>query len=147
MSANFLNQLVGSFAMPAAENPTVAIMEAAFRHHGLDWRYINCEVAPDNLRDAVKGAYAMGWAGFNCSIPHKVAVIEHIDELGNCLQPALVIGIFVIILAQRFLHTARFIDPSQPPFRIEQQHHHRVDTLFPMGRDVIMRCRLYRTGR
>jgi shikimate dehydrogenase len=23
----------------------------------------------------------MGWAGFNCSIPHKVAVIEHLDEL------------------------------------------------------------------
>lgn len=86
MSANFLSQLVGSFAMPAAENPTVAIMEAAFRHHGLDWRYINCEVSPDNLRDAVKGAYAMGWAGFNCSIPHKVAVIEHIDELGRSAE-------------------------------------------------------------
>ena len=23
----------------------------------------------------------MGWAGFNCSIPHKVAVIAHLDEL------------------------------------------------------------------
>ena len=26
-------------------------------------------------------ARAMGWAGFNCSIPHKVAVIAHLDEL------------------------------------------------------------------
>jgi len=25
----------------------------------------------------------MGWAGFNCSIPHKVAVIEHLDGLGD----------------------------------------------------------------
>ena len=31
----FLPGLLGSFAKPAAENPTVAIMEAAFRHHGL----------------------------------------------------------------------------------------------------------------
>ena len=23
----------------------------------------------------------MGWAGFNCSLPHKVAVIEHLDGL------------------------------------------------------------------
>lgn len=25
----------------------------------------------------------MGWAGFNCSIPHKVAVIDHLDGLGE----------------------------------------------------------------
>jgi shikimate dehydrogenase len=79
---NFLLPLTGSFAMPAAENPTVAMIEAAYRHHKLDWRYLNCEVAPENLGDAVRGARAMGWRGFNCSIPHKVAVIEHLDGLG-----------------------------------------------------------------
>ncbi|WP_246564827.1 shikimate dehydrogenase [Ancylobacter sonchi] len=72
--------------MPAAENPTVAMVEAAYRHHGLDWRYINCEVAPEALGDAVRGARAMGWRGFNCSIPHKVAVIEHLDGLGESAQ-------------------------------------------------------------
>ena len=86
MAPNFLSQLVGSFAMPAAENPTVAMMEAAFRHHNLDWRYINCEVPPEQLGDAVKGARAMGWAGFNCSLPHKVAVIEHLDGLGESAE-------------------------------------------------------------
>jgi shikimate dehydrogenase len=80
---NFLSLLTGSFATPAAENPTVAMIEAAYRHHGLDARYINCEVGPDGLGDAVRGAWAMGWAGFNCSIPHKVAVIEHVDGLGD----------------------------------------------------------------
>ncbi|UTW11512.1 shikimate dehydrogenase [Marinobacterium rhizophilum] len=83
MSANFLSELTGSFSRPSAENPTVAMMEAAYRHHGLDWRYINCEVAPEDLGAAVLGARAMGWAGFNCSIPHKVAVIEHLDGLGE----------------------------------------------------------------
>lgn len=80
---DFLAKLTGSFAMPAAENPTVAMVEAAYRHHGLNWRYINCEVSPENLGDAVRGAKAMGWAGFNCSIPHKVAVIDHLDGLGE----------------------------------------------------------------
>jgi shikimate dehydrogenase len=79
----FLSLLTGSFATPAAENPTVAMIEAAYRHHGVDARYLNCEVAPEALGDAVRGAVAMGWVGFNCSIPHKVAVIEHLDRLGT----------------------------------------------------------------
>jgi shikimate dehydrogenase len=80
---NFLSTLVGSFSEGANGNPTVAMIEAAFRHHGLNWRYINCEVPPEKLGDAVKGARAMGWMGFNCSIPHKVTVIEHLDGLGE----------------------------------------------------------------
>ncbi|MCH2118685.1 MAG: shikimate dehydrogenase [Pirellulales bacterium] len=80
---DFLSQLTGSFAQPAAENPTVAMVEAAYQHHGLPWRYLNCEVSPENLADAVRGARAMGWAGFNCSLPHKVAVIDHLDGLGE----------------------------------------------------------------
>jgi shikimate dehydrogenase len=86
---NFLSLLTGSFAQPAAENPTVAMIEAAYRHHGVDARYLNCEVAPEALADAVRGARAMGWRGFNCSLPHKVAVIEHLDRLG---ESAAVIG-------------------------------------------------------
>ena len=80
---SFLAQLTGSFSTPAAGNPTVAMIEAAFRHHRLHWRYINCEVRPEDLADAVRGARAMGWAGFNCSLPHKVEVIRHLDGLGE----------------------------------------------------------------
>jgi shikimate dehydrogenase len=94
---SFLSLLTGSFATPAAENPTVAMVEAAFRHHGLDARYINCDVPPEALGDAVRGARAMGWAGFNCSIPHKVAVIEHLDGLGDS---AAVIGAVNCVVAR-----------------------------------------------
>ena len=80
---SFLSTLTGSFSTPAADNPTVAVMEAAYRHHGLDARYLNCEVPPADLADAVRGARAMGWAGFNCSIPHKVTVIDQIDGLAE----------------------------------------------------------------
>lgn len=85
-SHNFLSLLTGSFSTPAAGNPTVRMVEAAYRHHGLDARYINCDVRPDALGDAVRGARAMGWAGFNSSAPHKVAVIEHLDTLGASAQ-------------------------------------------------------------
>ncbi len=80
---NFKQELTACYGQPVAENPTQVMIEAAYRHHGLDWRYLTIEVAPQNLRDAVCGARAMGFRGFNCTIPHKVAVIEHLDGLGE----------------------------------------------------------------
>ena len=88
-SQHFLHELVGSMSQGADGNPTVAMVEAAFRHHGLHWRYINMEVSPADLGAAVKGARAMGFRGFNCSLPHKVSVIAHLDGLG---QSASVMG-------------------------------------------------------
>jgi shikimate dehydrogenase len=78
---NFVSTITGSFSTPAGGNPTVVMVEAAYRAAGLDARYVNCEVGPADLGDAVRGARAMGWSGFNCSLPHKVAVISHLDEV------------------------------------------------------------------
>ncbi len=85
-SINFLSQIVGAFADPIAENPTIVMMEAAFRHHHLDWRYVNCRVTKEGLADAVRGACAMNWAGFNCSLPHKVAVLRLLDEISSAAK-------------------------------------------------------------
>ena len=86
---SFCPELVGCLSEGAAGNPTVAMVEAAFKHHGLDWRYVNFEVPPAKLQDAVKGLRALGFRGFNLSMPHKVAVIPLLDGLG---ESAAVIG-------------------------------------------------------
>lgn len=78
---SFKQELVAVFGQPVAENPTQVMIEAAFAAMGLDWRYLTIEVSPAGLGDAVKGARAMGFRGFNCTIPHKVAVLAHLDEL------------------------------------------------------------------
>ena len=83
---NFLSQLTGCFSTPADGNPTVAIVEAAYAHHKLDYRYINAEVQPADLADAVAGARAMNWAGFHLSAPHKVEVIKYLDGLGKSAE-------------------------------------------------------------
>ena len=83
---SFLSTLTGSFSTPADDNPTVAMMEAAYAAAGLDARYVNVEVSSADLADAVLGARAMGWVGFNCSMPHKVAVIDHLDGLGESAE-------------------------------------------------------------
>jgi shikimate dehydrogenase len=82
-SASFKQELTAVFGKPVAENPTQAMIEAAYRHHGLSWRYLTVEVDSADLGDAVRGARAMGFAGFNCTIPHKVAVVQHLDGLGE----------------------------------------------------------------
>ena len=86
MSETFLSELTGSFSTPSAGNPTVAMVEAAYKHHKLNFRYINCEVLPKDLSNAILGARAMNWAGFNLSIPHKVSVIQHLDGLGESAE-------------------------------------------------------------
>jgi len=83
---NFKQELTAAFGQPIAENPSQAMVEAAYRHHGLDWRYLTLEVAPKGLAAAVAGAKAMGFRGFNCTIPHKIAIIEHLDGLGDSAQ-------------------------------------------------------------
>jgi len=83
---NFKQELVGCFGFPVSENPTQAMIEPAFRDMDLDWRYLTLEVKPEDLSAAVAGARAFGFQGFNCTIPHKVAVIEHLDGLGESAE-------------------------------------------------------------
>lgn len=89
MSRNYLKKLVAVFGQPVAENPTGVMQEAAFAARDLDWRYLNVEVSPERLGDAVLGARAWGLVGFNLTIPHKVAVMPHLDEIS---QDAQIIG-------------------------------------------------------
>lgn len=77
----FRPMVTGSFSEGAAENPTPVMMHAAYAHHHVDAVYVNCEVPAGGLGDAVRGARAMGWSGFNCSMPHKQSVIPLLDAL------------------------------------------------------------------
>ena len=54
---------------------------AAFAALGLNWRYLAFEVEPKNLRAAIEGAKAMGFAGINLTVPHKLLAVEMVDEL------------------------------------------------------------------
>jgi shikimate dehydrogenase len=80
---NFKPELCCLFGKPVAENPTVAMIEAAFRHHGLDWRYVQFEIEPEGLADAVRGMRAMGFRGGNVTTPHKVAIVKHLDRIAE----------------------------------------------------------------
>jgi len=80
---NYKAELVGVFGHPVAENPTVVMLEAAFRELGLNWRYLTIEVYPEDLEDAFKGLRAFNMQGINLTIPHKVEVLKYLDEVAE----------------------------------------------------------------
>jgi shikimate dehydrogenase len=78
---NLRHELVGAFGDPIDENPTGVMMEPAFAAAGLNWRYQLLHVRREELATAVAGVRALGFRGFNLTIPHKVAVLGHLDTV------------------------------------------------------------------
>ncbi len=73
-------------ASPVAGNPTQYLVEQAFAHKGLDWRFMTFEVEPARLADAMRGLRALGFHGVKVGEPFQVAVIEHLDELSEAAR-------------------------------------------------------------
>lgn len=83
---NYRAELVGVFGNPVDGNPTGVVEEAGFAAANLNWRYLTCKVDVENLTDAIRGMKATGMKGVNLTMPHKIAVIEHLDELSEAAR-------------------------------------------------------------
>jgi shikimate dehydrogenase len=73
--------LCGILLHPAAHTRSPAMHNAAFAALGIDAVYLAFDVAPNQLRDAIVGARALGVRQLAISIPHKESVIEYLDEV------------------------------------------------------------------
>jgi shikimate dehydrogenase len=74
-------QLVGIVGYPVAHTLSPQMHNAAFKHLGLNWRYVPLLVYPENLATAIKGAVALGFRGLNITVPHKVEAIPLMDSV------------------------------------------------------------------
>lgn len=54
---------------------------AGFAASGLDYAYVALDVAPEKLSEAVAGLAALGFAGYNVTMPHKEKIIPLLDEV------------------------------------------------------------------
>ena len=70
-------RVYGVIGRPIAHSVSPAMHNAAFRAAGLDAVYLPFEVA--DLRDFLGSLGALGVAGFSVTIPHKQAVLRHLD--------------------------------------------------------------------
>ena len=66
---------------PIEHSITPRVQNAALREIGADVVNVAFQVAPENLRQAVAGARALGLLGLMVTIPHKENVLELCEEL------------------------------------------------------------------
>src|SRR5574337_699587 len=64
-------KLFGVLGDPVSHSLSPAMHNAAFKALGMDCEYHAFRVNQDNLRDAIHGAYALGFGGLNLTIPLK----------------------------------------------------------------------------
>ena len=71
---------------PVAHSVSPQMHNAAFKALGLNYVYLAFEVAVEDLEKAVRGLKAIGVAGFNVTIPHKINVMKYLDELDESAE-------------------------------------------------------------
>jgi len=73
--------LCGIVLHPAGHTRSPAIHNAAFQALGLEAVYLAFDVVPEALAAAIAGARALGIRQLAVSLPHKQAVMQHLDEV------------------------------------------------------------------
>ncbi len=76
-------KVVGLIGDPVIHSLSPAMHNAAFRHHKLPYVYVPFHVTPSNVPAAVSAIRALGLIGVNVTVPHKEAVIPHLDRLDD----------------------------------------------------------------
>lgn len=74
------------FGHPIKHSASPAMQNAGLDELGLDWRYLACEVRPEELSAAITGAKAMRFLGLNLTVPHKLLAVEMMDVLDASAQ-------------------------------------------------------------
>jgi shikimate dehydrogenase len=81
-------RLVGLIGNPVSESLSPRMQNAAFAARGLDWAYVPLPVKTAQLKAAVAGLPALGFAGANVTVPYKTAVLAYCDELDEFAERA-----------------------------------------------------------
>jgi shikimate dehydrogenase len=77
-------RLLGLMGHPVGHSLSPRMHNASFSVEGMDYVYVAMDVRPEDLPAAVTGASALGFRGFNLTMPHKRAILpllESIDEV------------------------------------------------------------------
>ena len=78
--------IVGLIGHPVEHSFSPPMHNAAFEKLDMDYAYVAFDVNPNNLENAIKGAEALNIKGFNVTIPHKIDVMNYLDEIDEVAQ-------------------------------------------------------------
>lgn len=76
-----MGKVFGLLGHPVGHSMSPSIHNDAFRSLEIDASYHAFDVSPDQVKEAIEGIRALGIAGCNVTVPHKVAVIPHLDKI------------------------------------------------------------------
>ena len=74
-------KLAGVVGWPVAHSRSPIIHNHWIRAHGLQAAYGHMAVEPQRLGEAIRGLRALGLAGCNLTIPHKVHALQFVDQV------------------------------------------------------------------
>ncbi len=89
-------RLVGLIGDPVEHSLSPRMQNAALEACGLDWVYVPLHVKAAALGDALRGLPALGFAGCNVTIPHKLAACELCDDLSELAKRARSVNTVVV---------------------------------------------------
>ena len=76
-------KLIGLLGHPIKQSYSPFIHNVAFKLKDIDYIYLPFDVVTDDLENALNGIVALGMNGLNVTIPHKVKIIEFLDDLSE----------------------------------------------------------------
>ncbi|MDM5156532.1 shikimate dehydrogenase [Bacillus sp. DX1.1] len=76
-----MKQLYGVIGNPIGHSLSPFMHNDAFQYCGIDAHYHAFRVEENALAEAVKGLKALGVSGFNVTTPHKVSIMEYLDNI------------------------------------------------------------------
>ena len=79
-------KICGLIGDPVEHSMSPAMQNAAFRELGLDYIYVSFHVKSEGLGKAIEGMRALDIRGLNVTVPHKVAVVQFLDELDHLAE-------------------------------------------------------------
>ena len=78
--------IVGLIGHPVEHSFSPPMHNAAFDALGMDYAYVAFDVDPNNLKSAIEGAKSLNVKGFNVTIPHKIEVMQYLNELDEVAE-------------------------------------------------------------
>ena len=94
---NGSTKLTGILGYPVTHSVSPQMHNAAYTKLGLNYCYLPISVKPEDLERVLEGIRILGFAGVNVTIPHKEAVVTHLDEVTKIAR---LIGAVNVILIQ-----------------------------------------------
>ena len=88
--------LFGVIGDPVRHSRSPVMHNRAFAETGFNGFYAAFHVKPDQLGEAIRGMRALGFGGLNVTIPHKVAVMDHLDDIDESAQAAGAVNTIVL---------------------------------------------------